>query len=191
MLPIRAVSGGWRHRPADFLGKCCHVSIDRIDRRGFIRRWAATKFSPFAANSSCNVEQFPWQERRSRHGRLDQLAQATIIRMPACSRLRRFSMGLDGFGANACGMNLSFYRLKSAERSRRSASKPFDAHKCGGFILARPAGTRPGRPLHPASPRQPRLACGRGRAAADCARSRCRLIPPIQKCSAKPPSRQE
>jgi hypothetical protein len=41
--------------------------------------------------------------------------------MPACSRLRRFSMGLDGFGANACGMNLSFYRLKSAERSRRSA----------------------------------------------------------------------
>jgi len=121
MLPIRAVSGGWRHRPADFLGKCCHVSIDRIDRRGFIRRWAATKFSPFAANSSCNVEQFPWQERRSRHGRLDQLAQATIIRMPACSRLRRFSMGLDGFGANACGMNLSFYRLKSAERSRRSA----------------------------------------------------------------------
>jgi hypothetical protein len=47
------------------------------------------------------------------------------------------------------------------------------------------------RPLRAASRREPRIACGRRRTAADRPRSHALLTRPIRKCSAKPPKRRE
>jgi hypothetical protein len=69
----------------------------RLNR--LIRRWGATKFSPFAANSSCNVEQLPWQERRSRHAgrRLDQLGAGDHHQDACLLALAAFLHGVGWF----------------------------------------------------------------------------------------------